>query len=179
MKYLLLLSFLITTSSYAQKKGHEWKKYTADRRCISYYYDKNTIKEKAKNVYSIWTKREPSNESTLLLTRQEKVKETGNEKYWGYIHTLEKSEINCLDEKTIITDIFDYNENGEVLSISHYKESEWTTLVPETMGYDLLETVCSKNKEPLYREEKKGKRRSLEDLLNASDSLELIEKKRN
>ncbi len=66
--------------------------------------------------------------------------------YEDYSHTLELDEYNCTKGEGRVLSHLDYDDKGNVIDSTTYKNPDWTYIVPNSIGESLLRAVCKQKK---------------------------------
>ena len=113
----------------------------------SYFYGTKTIKRLPGGVVRVWIKEVLNNQTSLgraEFLRNRKARGVRTYGYEKYSHTLTLYEFNCTKAETRILSTVDYDEAGQVIDSTSYKNSAWDYVVPDSIGESMLKTVCSK-----------------------------------
>ncbi|HZE71636.1 MAG TPA: surface-adhesin E family protein [Pyrinomonadaceae bacterium] len=118
---------------------------TTDDSVVSYGI--KTVRRLNGNVVRAWIRTElkddtEQSKSEFLRNRRAQALRTFG--YENYSHTLELNEYNCAKGEGRVLSRIDYDAKGNVIDSTMTKNSEWTYVVPASIGESLSRALCKR-----------------------------------
>ena len=121
---LLLIGLFVCSMSMTGKA--DWIHITTDVEKTNWFFDTQTQKKTSNISYSVWVKRELTEEEGQKLAKKLNYKTTVS-------YVLTKEEVNFLNKTMRLMLIADYDKNDNVLS-SEERPSRWNVIQPNSIG---------------------------------------------
>ena len=131
--FLVILSFICSAPVLAQHKYV----YATESKDYKVYIDTNI--KKVNNLYFVW-------EKWILKNDSVKVKgfiHNEDKDYSKYLYSVIKGIYDLSKEKNKSIDAIDYDYNGNVIDAFDNENTKWNFVVPETVGYSVMEKIKS------------------------------------
>jgi hypothetical protein len=110
-----------------------------------------TFAEAVEELKVEWRKINENDQSTWYYNTHRQVCEKGILKVWTKVvekenltYSIDRLEINCRSNQTRLTSSVKYRKDGSVLDSATAPAPEWGDVLPNSIGENVLETVCRK-----------------------------------
>jgi len=121
----------------AGRQAADWKLFAETQADIGIiYYDAANITHPSKDIVRTWVRLVYSKDGVAL-----QVKELGK-RYEDLSYTLSLLEVNCAAKKNRVLQSTSYSRDGNVISSNQSQQTEWSLIIPESIGETLYKTVC-------------------------------------
>lgn len=113
----------------------------------SIFYGVRTIRRLNVNVVRVWIKwklKDDTEETRVAFLRNRKTQGLQTFGYQSFSHTLELHEYNCTTDEMRILSRIDYDDKGNILESTSYRNPEWSYIVPDSVGAALRRAVCQR-----------------------------------
>jgi hypothetical protein len=127
---------IVFTFFHAESWGADWREYAQTKEADVLYYDADSIRQVSKDKIQVWEKRIYSSKGA------EKEVARFGEKYRELGYSLILCEIDCAERTLKLLQANDYSRNGE--NLGSFGEVKIQYAVPDSVGEDLLNTVCKR-----------------------------------
>jgi hypothetical protein len=108
----------------------------------NWYYNKNNI-TKSSNIIKVWTYKIVTNDiRNKMIELRKKYNVEESKKYQHYDHYISLEIFDCKNKLRKRKDSVDYDDAGNVLDHSKYKNREWKNVVPESVMGKLYDKIC-------------------------------------
>jgi len=107
-----------------------------------YYYDKSSITNVSSTIIKVWTK---NKHSKVIKDRKIQLRKKYNQPTDGWDKLSYNKilyEIDCINNTEKIITTLEYNDEGKVIDDYEIPNPTIEQIVPDSMGWDLLRTVC-------------------------------------
>ena len=129
---VVLIGFLIF--GYAEVWGEDWNLYGSSENYLG-YYDTQSITRPSKDIVRVWERFNFTEKGVLDMVRK------FGKKYENLSHSIDLSEINCVEKTTRYLSKVSYdNKWGVIYSSSSPQELDF--VVPESLVENLYKEVC-------------------------------------
>jgi hypothetical protein len=149
---LFLIIFLFPSICFSEKPDNKiWELYGKDSFGRVYYYNKiNLIK--SSNIISAWSYTIESNDSKkAMVERWKNIDREKSVKYQHYNHTILGDEFDCEKKLKRRKEYIWYDDKENVIDQYINKNSNWTSIVPESIYESLYKKICVTPKQPLNK----------------------------
>jgi hypothetical protein len=133
VQYIILLVSLTAS----QANSAEWEPIGETSR----YFDKTSLIVVNKNVVSVSVKTALSAVEVVRL--DDNLRKNGSSyDFSKYSHTLLQEYMNCDDDTTALKNVTHYDKSGRPITSSDFSETEYDKVVPNSVGSEILTTIC-------------------------------------
>jgi hypothetical protein len=121
----------------AGMQAADWRLFAETQADIGMiYYDAANITHPSKDIVRTWVRLVYSKDGVAL-----QVKELGK-RYEDLSYTLSLLEVNCAAKKNRVLQSTSYSRDGNVISSNQSQQTEWSLIIPGSIGETLHKTVC-------------------------------------
>jgi hypothetical protein len=128
------------------REEKEWP-HVGNTSYSSVSYGAKTIRRLKGNIVRVWTKttlKDQTNETKSEFLRIRKRQGSRPVGYENFSRTFELDEYNCTKGEGRVLSQVDYDEKGNVIDSTSYRNPGWDYVVPNSIGESLLRAVCKK-----------------------------------
>lgn len=143
-----ILSFIMILischGSFVTMISNDWKIFHVTTDGTDSYYNSNLIRHFSDDTVQVWTKIFVSDHDRKKMTEHMTREESFNNGWNGWSHNICLIELNCREKKSRWIQVTSYDDHGNVLdSSSSKRKGNWESIVPDSLGDNLLKKVCT------------------------------------
>lgn len=112
-------------------------------------YGAKTIRKLNGNIVRVWTKTTLKDDTIETKSEFMRIRKTQGSRTLGYetfSRTFELDEYNCTKGEGRVLSQVDYDDKGNVIDSTTYRNPGWDYIVPNSIGESILRAACKQRK---------------------------------